>query len=182
MYNLKRTLPYTELPLLLRSQQQHICPLQGRWLKDRCQEGIMLAERWQNDGWFCQLAHFLQSVSVLHQTPLTGLSVSHGDCSGGARLCTLVFANTKQKKTLYPYSVQLGELAKNRPNVVHLGDVKRKHDKIQIWIVLVRLVHANPWKGTGCGPGRYTNHLADGFFHLFVESPFSSFHYSTHFM
>lgn len=82
MYNLKRALPTTELPPLLRPQQQHICPLQGRRVKDRCQEGIMLAERWQNVGWACQLAHFLQSVSVSHQTPSTGLSVPLGDCSG----------------------------------------------------------------------------------------------------
>lgn len=44
MNNLKRALPTTELPPLLRPQQQHICPLQGRWVKDRCQECIMLAE------------------------------------------------------------------------------------------------------------------------------------------
>lgn len=70
MYDLKRALPSTKLSVLLRPQQQHICPLQGRWMKDRCQEGIMLAERWQNVGQSCQLAHFLQSVSVSHQNPL----------------------------------------------------------------------------------------------------------------
>ncbi len=53
------------------------------------------------------------------------------------------------KESALPIFRVVGTACQEPAHVVHLGDVKRKHDKIQIRIVLVWLVHANP---TGWGP------------------------------
>lgn len=49
------------------------------------------------------------------------------------------------KESTLPVFCVVGTACKELAHAVHLGDVKRKHDKIQIWIVLVHLVRANPF-------------------------------------